>query len=939
MKAFLLNVSKLLFFLIFTASSMAQEIPVREMQFLSGTDNENTRSWEFFCTGGRNSGHWTSIEVPSCWEQQGFGTYNYGRDYVTYGRKFRFADEKGLYKYQFTVPESWKERRVNIVFEGSMTDTEVKINGISAGAIHQGSFYRFSYDITQLLNFEGDNLIEVTVSKISSEHSVNRAERYADYWIFGGIFRPVYLEAFPAQHISHIAVWGGADGTFNAQAQLINLPPGSFIDAEILDAKGAAVGSCSVKTSRGDTLAKLSTRIENPLLWSAEAPHLYTAKFTLRKGGNTLFSTEEKFGFRTVEVRQGDGIYLNGTKLKMKGINRHAFWPETGRTLSRKIDLLDVQLMKEMNMNAVRCSHYPPDKAFLELCDSLGLYVLDELAGWQNAYGTGPGEKLVKEMVLRDVNHPSVIFWSNGNEGGTNKDLDDDFLKYDPTGRIVVHCHHRPGNDFNGIETNHYESYESTSRILNDSLIYMTAEFLHAQNDGGGGAGLYDYWELMYASELSGGCFLWALLDEGLVRTDWGGAIDVNLVNAPDGVLGPHREKEGSFYAIREIFSPLVIDMENLPDDFNGEITLENRYFFTNLDQCKFEWQLLDFPSPADNLSGHRVVKSGWLAGPKIEPGQKGVLHLMLPEDWQESDALSLRAIDPYGEPVLDWTWHIGGAMDWLQTSLGAEDYPQVEILENDSMISLLANDIAITLDKYTGELSQVKNNRNRVTSFRGGPVLVSGTSETDGIKHFRDGKKYVVEFTYTGDMDRVTWTMHPSGWVEVSYSYSLSGEYNFAGISFDFEEGNVISARWLGNGPYRVWKNRMKGGTLNVWEKAYNNTMAGQSPWIFPEFKGYHSQVNWMELNTVDGKILMACKESDLFLRLFEFYAFPEPTLHPVLPVGDISFLDAIPPVGTKMSTKLNAGSRSTGPQGYPNVIDQTYSHTLYFNFGILPN
>ncbi len=111
----------------------------------------------------------------------------------------------------------------------------------------------------------------------------------------------------------------------------------------------------------------------------------------------------------------------------MKGINRHVFWPETGRTVSPAIDLADVQLIKEMNMNAVRCSHYPPDKRFLELCDSLGLYVLDELAGWQKAYSTKAGAPLVKEMVTRDANHPSIIFWSNGNEGGHNKELDDDY--------------------------------------------------------------------------------------------------------------------------------------------------------------------------------------------------------------------------------------------------------------------------------------------------------------------------------------------------------------------------------------------------------------------------------------------------------------------------------------------------------------------------------
>ena len=118
----------------------------KETLFLSGTDNENTVTWDFFCTSGRKSGVWSTIEVPSHWEQQGFGEYDYGRDYRTYGKKFKFADETGIYKHSFTIPENWKDKDIFIVFDGSMTDTEVKINGELAGPIHQGSFYQFSYN-------------------------------------------------------------------------------------------------------------------------------------------------------------------------------------------------------------------------------------------------------------------------------------------------------------------------------------------------------------------------------------------------------------------------------------------------------------------------------------------------------------------------------------------------------------------------------------------------------------------------------------------------------------------------------------------------------------------------------------------------------------------------------------------------------------------------
>ena len=156
-------------------------------------------------------------------------------------------------------------------------------------------------------------------------------------------------------------------------------------------------------------------------------------------GGQPLHTTTTRFGFRTIEVRERDGVYLNGTKIVLKGVNRHAFWPETGRTVSREQSYADVRLIKEANLNAVRMSHYPPDEHFLEACDELGLYVLDELAGWQKPYGTAVGARLIGEMVRRDVNHPSILFWDNGNEGGWNEKNDGEFAKWDPQQRRVLH--------------------------------------------------------------------------------------------------------------------------------------------------------------------------------------------------------------------------------------------------------------------------------------------------------------------------------------------------------------------------------------------------------------------------------------------------------------------------------------------------------------------
>ena len=941
------------------------------MQYLSGTDNEHTVTWDFFCTSGRKSGYWTTIQVPSQWEQQGFGEYDYGRDYRTYGKKFRFSDESGIYRYHFNIPAAWKEKMVFIVFEGSMTDTEIKINGQPAGPVHQGAFYRFRYNVTDKLEAGSENELEVAVHKMSANQSVNRAERYADYWVFGGIFRPVYLEAYPADHIDRVAIAAGADGKFRMDAFPVIRSGKQTITAEIRDAEGRLVKSCEAKAGPEDSLITLTCQVDHPRLWTSETPNRYSVKVNLANGPGTGYELTQKFGFRTFEIRQGDGIYLNGTKIKMKGINRHAFWPETGRCLNPGIDLGDVQLMKYMNLNAVRCSHYPPDQSFLDICDSLGLYVLDELAGWQNAYDTEVGSKLVREMVIRDVNHPSILFWDNGNEGGTNPELDDDFAIYDPSSRPVIHPHHKPGNDFNGIDCNHYENYYSSEKILSQGKIYMPTEYLHSQDDGGGGAGLNDFWELFWHSKRSAGGFTWALLDEGIVRTDLNGFIDVNRVNAPDGVVGPHREKEGSVYAMREIYAPVKVHLDKLPTDFNGAIPVENRFFFTNLKDCRFEWQLVNFTTPRQRGAGHEVMKKGTVSGPGLAPLKSGILHLGLPADYNRYDALYLNAFDPSGSEIYCWSWKINGntkTVDQLvekelsttekehrekleaagveednilpikqQAGTRSTATPRVAVTENDSLLTLKASGISVTFSKKEGTIRRVGNDLGLPIPFHDGPVLVSGNARLTGVSHHPAANTQVVEMTYSGDLKQVTWTMYDSGWLKMDYEYQVPGKQLFTGISFNFPESDVIGAKWLGRGPSHVWKNRLQGGKLNVYERMYNNVLPGDNSWEYPQFKGYYAGISWMEFNTDYGKFTVVAGEDDLFVRLFSFYGLSGPVNDPPLPAGDISFLDGIPPIGTKLAVGISNDTWNLGPSGELNVMDHPVKRTLYFYFGLL--
>ena len=911
----------------------------KQIQWLSGTDTKHTVQWDFMCSAGRNSAAWSKIEVPSCWEQQGFGNYNYGRDYKTHGKNFRFYDEKGMYKYSFKVSPSWKGKKINIVFDGSMTDTEVKINGKLAGAVHQGAFYRFKYEITSLLFFDKPNTLEVTVSKMSADASVNNAERLADYWVFGGIFRPVFLEATPIQFIDYVGIDAKADGKFAMQVWTKNLSQNAFVVTTITDVNKKIISTVKTAVAKTDENIIVNTQATNIKAWTSETPNLYNANVVLQDGaGKKLYELNEKFGFRTIEIKYGQGIYINGTQVKFKGVNRHCWWPETARALSNEQQLQDALLLKEMNMNAVRCSHYPPDKYFLQLCDSLGIYVIDELAGWQKFYSSKAGEPLVKEMLLRDLNHPSIIFWANGNEGGTNKELDDDFVKWDFQKRPVIHPHHRPGNQMNGIDCNHYEDYYSTQKILNDSLIYMPTEMLHAQDDGGGGSAMDDFWNLHWRSQKSGGVFIWAMVDEAVVRTDLNNVLDANGLNANDGILGPHREKEGSFYALREIFSPIKLNLPvELPANFNGQIPLDNRFHYLNTNQCTFYWALVNYSKPFDRFDGYVLQQKGTIATPDIAATKQGVLQLNLPGDYKNYDALVIVAKDNFGKELYKWISKIKSNRSIISNFVTAKN-DAVLVKETDTVYTITGGDISITLDKKSGNLVTTKNTSNDyVLSFNNGPVLVKGNASVVSSKTYKEDNDQVVEFTYSGNMKYTKWKINASGWTAFEYEYELEGDQPFAGISFNYPENYVLSNRWLGKGPSRQWKNRLKGTEVNVWQNIYNNTHTGYSPVVYPEFKGYYGEVTWMELSTVEGKFYMASKDSGLFVRLFDFYALSAAAKpHPEIPVGNISFLDCIPPIGTKLATGLTTNTKVYGPQSELNHVSGSKRRTLYFYFGM---
>lgn len=921
------------FFLFFVLlSSICSNAQQTERVYLSGTGSDHTVNWDFFCTGGMNSGKWTTIAVPSCWELQGFGKYDYG-----FAKDSVRGKEKGLYKYSFVAPNAWKGKVVKIVFEGVMTDAEVKINGKSTGETHQGAFYAFKYNITDLLKFGESNLLEVTVAKHSSNESVNAAERRADFWLFGGIFRPVYLEALPVVHVENIRIDAKANGSFNVGIETSGSNRLVGVSVKILDPQGHIVATGNVESMNyGDERNPwnpfnsfwIQRTISNPKLWSPEFPVLYKAVITVSYRGKIMHMITQNFGFRTVEVKARDGIYINGVKVKMKGVNRHSFWPTSGRTLSRQRSIEDVLLMKDMNMNAVRMSHYPPDDHFLDVCDSLGLFVLDELAGWHGHYDTPTGTKLLEEMIDHDRNHPSVVIWDNGNEGGHNLDLDTLFKHNDIQARPVIH----PWFLFGGIETMHYREYNyGIGNYDHGHDIVMPTEFLHGLYDGGHGAGLEDYWEAMWKNPLSAGGFLWSFADEGVVRRDKHDSIDTDGNHGPDGIVGPFHEKEGSYYTIKEVWSPVVFEKKEITPAFDGKLQIENRYFFTNTNKCKFSWKL-------KNVTGNKEL-SGKSISPSIAPGAKGILQINLPSGWQNFDVLYVTTTDFYNRELFTWSFPIISPAKTVLSKMIVNGTSDVKMNESDSLYNITAGEIELSIHRRTGLVTHIRNKQGEIP-LTNGPIIQEGINNFKGFTYHYDGKLLIIQssFDRKNNYNTLQWTIYPSGWIKMQLVYFPADYFtSMVGVNFSFPEKDIRSVQYMGYGPYRVWKNRMKGQRFDVWNKVYNNTETGET-WNYPEFKGYYRNVYWCKFLTGTQPFSVYTETEDMYLRLFT-PAWKTDQWHnyePTFPSGDISFMQAIPGIGSKTQRP-----ETTGPMGMKNIYydydkdpTRALKLVLYFDF-----
>jgi len=382
---------------------------------------------------------WHDIAVPGCWQMQGFGHPKFRNVHQPFPAQPPLPPSDynpvGSYRRTFTVPETWHERRIFLRFEGVKSASYVWVNGVEVG-FNQGGMEEFEFDVTDLLQ-PGENVLAVQVFRYSAETYLE----CQDMWRLSGIYRDVYLLATPQVHLRDFYVYANLDEKYQDARFFAEIEVAAYqgtvekhqVRVNLYDPNGQPVFQPILrKLKKNETWpVRIEQPVKNPLKWSAEYPHLYTVTFELlNPEGTVLEALSNRFGFRKTEIID-QAIYVNGAPVKFNGVNSHVQHPRTGRAMDVETMRRDLILMKQFNINCVRTSHYPPNIEYLQLADELGIYVIDEVNDEAHAteyLSEDPAWRpmyldRVTRMVIRDRNHPCIVFWSAGNESGSGENI------------------------------------------------------------------------------------------------------------------------------------------------------------------------------------------------------------------------------------------------------------------------------------------------------------------------------------------------------------------------------------------------------------------------------------------------------------------------------------------------------------------------------------
>ena len=677
---------------------------------------------------------WTDFPVPGILELNGYGDAIYSNNGYPWRTQFRpeppFVEERnnytGSYRKMVTVPADWKGERIYLHVGSATSNLMVWVNGKFVG-YSEDSKVSAEFDLTKYLTPGKENLIAMQVMRWCDGSYLEDQ----DFWRFTGIAREVYLYARPQAHIADLFITPDLvnnyqDGTLEVKLNAVGAK-GETVMFSLKDKEGKEVAAQTAKVG-GNGEVKVNFDIKNPLKWTAETPNLYTLYTTLMDGKQVAEVVPQRVGFRKVEIKNAQ-VLVNGQPVLFKGANRHELDPVTGYVVSMDRMLEDIRVMKELNINAVRTCHYPNDPRWYELCDIYGIYMVAEAN--IESHGMGYGDKtLAKEPTYEKAhlernesnikiykNHPSIIFWSVGNEAGYGPNFEKayDLVKaYDPSrpcqyeqagqnGKTDIFC--PMYYDYGGCDK--YSQGDNPRPLIQ-------CEYAHAMGNSMGG--FKEYWDMRKYPKYQGG-FIWDFVDQGLrVKNKQGKTIyayggDFGRYPTSDhnfncnGIINPDRKPNPHANEVRYYYQNIWATAKDLKA---GEVAVYNENFFKSLDDVELQWTL---------ESEGKVLANGRNAL-DIPAQQKRVVKLdgySLPADVKGEVVLNLDFVLKKAEPMLDAGYAVAREQfvvnpytfptmeSVLAVTSGKYDTRKVEKEEKVAWVTLSAGNTSVTFNHWNG--------------------------------------------------------------------------------------------------------------------------------------------------------------------------------------------------------------------------------------------
>ena len=882
--------------------------------------NPSTKPDDFF-KDGFDISKWSNIKVPAHWQTEGFDKFIFTDVEYPIPPDPPFVPKDynpvGSYKRNFSVPVNWRGKNILIHLGAVNSFFYLWINGSYIG-FSKDSKTPAEFDITKYIR-KGDNSISLQVYRFSDGTYLEGQ----DMWKLSGIERSVYLIARPGLSIYDYYIRAGLDenytnGIFNLTVSLNQLPVAAdasqSIEIKLLDEDGNLLLNQKQHVNANKSF-QFTGMVNNVKQWNAEHPDLYSLVINhLDKNGKTIESISQKTGFRNIEIKHGL-LSVNGVPIKIKGVNRHEHDMITGKVITVESMKRDIQLFKQYNINAMRCSHYPNREEWYELCDKYGIYVIDEAniecdgmdfhplktlsdkPAWKAAY-----LDRTKRMFERDKNYCSIITWSLGNESrfGDNFVATYQYLKTKDSTRPVQYEEARE-NSFTDIFCPMYKNIGFISEYVKEWRPRPLIQCEYAHMMGNGGGNLKDYWDVINKYEQLQGGFIWDFSDQAFKKKDangrdiWAYGRDMGKVGATsdtsfcaDGLFNADRSPKPQAFELKKVYQNIGFETVAFS---TKTILIINRFDFTNLSNYSFSWYI---------KANGKIVAEGKIEELNIAPHHSNEIELNIPVVevqlateyflFIEAKTKTPTELVPDGFVIAKEQFEL----PWKKNAVipSAKIYQALQQEDDGNAVKIFNTDFAVTINKQSGWLEQLTFKNNKLIHSPLMPHFWRAATDNDignsqqircaiwqhaaddarldsfTIKKLNDLQTEIRTVHYLRQVDAnyfVYYMIHASGVIEVKVkmkadSKNLPEMPRFGMKVLLNKEFDKVT--WLGRGPFDNYWDRNYSADIDVYHMPADSLFF---PYARAQESGYRTGVRWMSLQNKEGIGLMAAGKPQL--------------------------------------------------------------------------